>query len=292
MDDFAQLLTSEQTNQNALLIEILTVNYSDYEYIIAVEGDDDVPFYYDFVYSISPDKSILFQKCNCKAAVLKLKAAVESYEWQDPPKFRYLCDKDFDDYNDAIAEGVWYTNWYSIESYISCQEFVSYVIAKHSRGTITHSELKKFFETYGRILAGALRTLRPFAALMCELKADGQCPQFDEFGIEQLFDLRKGALQPKRHKLAAALTAISADPTVSMQRLISRSRKFHLNEWQCWLRGKLALQLCRKIYSLSGIECNLQGRLPRSDALGGTALEHAFNFWRELPGLRSYVLGE
>lgn len=289
MDDYAEMLASEQTNQNALLMEILTIDYSGFDYIIVVEGDTDIPFYYDFVHSAIREKTAYFHSCRCKSAVLRLKTAIETYNWQEAPRFRYLCDKDFDDYNNTLADGVWYTSWYSIESYISCTSFVEYILQKYATPPLKTTDRRDFLNTYDFIFCDALKSLRPFAALMCELKADGQNPDFDEFGIERLFDLRGGTLHPRRRKMAAALEAISAEYTLNFSRLLKRSRSLNIADWQLWLRGKLALQLCRKAYGLAIQRSRLRSSLPRQDLFGTNSLPEAYNFWRELPSLSDYI---
>ena len=115
MDDFVEILTKEQGNANGLLLQVLSSQYENWDYIIAVEGVPDKKFYFDFVRQSIPNASIYFLDCGGKNSVLGLKKSVEEYSWAVRPRFRFLCDKDFDDYLCMSTEGVWYTEKYSIE---------------------------------------------------------------------------------------------------------------------------------------------------------------------------------
>ena len=46
--------------------------------------------------------------------------------------------------------------------------------------------------------------VRAYCAFMCEVRANGEHPMFDEFGIEHLFDLSISTAPQRRGRLAAA----------------------------------------------------------------------------------------
>jgi hypothetical protein len=194
MDDFVDILTQEQNNPNGLLLEILESGYEEWDYLFAVEGKDDQSFYFDFIKMALPNKNCQFLDCGGKGALLAFKKAVDVYPWSDPPIFKFLCDKDFDDYISDKVDGVWYTDRYSIESYLVDRAFIEYNIAKRSMKPISMRDRECFLDEYQKTFERLTYHVRSYCALMCEIRANGEHPLFDDFGIDNLFDLSNQSL--------------------------------------------------------------------------------------------------
>jgi len=290
MSDYVDALIAEQGNVNGLLLEILTSGYEEWGYLVAVEGDSDRVFYYDFLNAALPEKRIRILTCGGKPCLVNFKQAVDEYEWISPPNFRYLCDKDFDDYLCLSHPGVWKTHWYSIESYLVQPEYIEYNVAKFASGHLTLSDRKAFIERYSTLFQAMSKAVIPFCAFMCEVRANSEHPQFDDFGIDKLFDVTKRNAPRKVGVLNAAVATLGVQKPVPRSRLFNRAKSFRLEDISKWLRGKLALQIARKSYERAVRETPAKQRcvLPSSNFLGGDALNFAFGFWQSLPGLKDY----
>lgn len=290
MSDYVDALFAEQGNANGLLLEVLTSGYEQWDYLFAVEGPSDKKFYYDFLNVILPEADIQFIECSGKENLLKFKNAVESYQWVDPPKFRYLADKDFDDYLGIFNEGVWKTPWYSIESYLTCAEYIDYCLRKYGPNDLTPILRGAFVSRYEQIFVEMASSLRSFSAYICEVRSNKEHPTFDDFGIDKLFHLDRPSAPKRVGNLNAAIVALGVTGVVSRSRILSRTRSFALDNISGWLRGKLALQVARKSYERAKQELpdNRRALLPAATFLAGDALGLAFTCWKTLAELDAY----
>ncbi|MBM7407584.1 MULTISPECIES: hypothetical protein [Sphingomonas] len=293
MTDYVEDLLAEQSNTNGLLLEILTSGYEEWDYLIAIEGVADRAFYYDFLKSALGGPEIRLLDCGGKPCLLKFKKAVEEYSWVNPPLFRYLCDKDFDDYLGFVHPGVWKTEWYSIESYLVNPDFVEYNVAKFSTGQLTPGHRRAFVDRYWQLFRSMAKDIRPYCAFMCEIRSNGEHPQFDDVGIDKLFDLTNRESPRRTGVLETAVKTLKITKPISRVDLLKRARSFKPEEMLRWLRGKLALQIARKCYERAVRATPLAQRtaIPPPTFLGGDALESAYLFWRSLPGLKDYCEG-
>lgn len=288
-DDFVSELVEEQNNPNGLLLQILSSGYEEWSCIIAVEGPDDVPFYFDFITRHIVGETH-FLRCGGKDALLKFKGVAEQYDWAHRPSILYLCDKDYDDYIGRMVDGVWYTEPYSIESFVACGRYVEYALKKHAGGALMPDARAEFILRFEQELASLVRRVRSYSAYACEVRANGEHPEFDEFGIDKLFVLRGGRADPAKDRLASAKRELGITSVVPFKRILARSRMFALDRWQGWLRGKLALQLARKSYerAIRSSPPEIQEVVPPGTVLGPEALRNAGLFLDDLPGLEDY----
>ncbi|MFC3632077.1 DUF4435 domain-containing protein [Paracoccus angustae] len=289
IDDFVELLKDEQSNPNAVLIEILGDDYESWDIIVAVEGPDDKGFYYDFVREALAEKTPKMFPCGGKSSLLRFKEVAEDYDWRRKPKIIYLADRDFDDYLGISHEGVYKTEFYSIESYFTGENYVKYVVEKNSQKPLTGRELSDFLTLFNSNFEQAISAIRMVCALMCEIRAKGQHPQFDDFGLDKIFDLKNG-MKKKVRVLEKMTETLNSGGDVSYHQLISRVRLFELSDFKKWVRGKLGLQVTRKVYEISKAEMpkRLRDKLPPSNMFGAEAFSVAKAFIGELPELRDY----
>lgn len=288
-DDFVSDLIEEQGNPNGLLLQILSAGYEQWSAVIAVEGPDDVPFYFDFV-SRHIKGETYFLKCGGKDALIKFKGVAESYAWAVPPPIVYLCDKDFDDYIGKTVDGVWYTDRYSIESFVSSRDYIEYILKKYSSGTLCPDDRAAFLCKFDEEMERLLRRVRAYSAFACEVRARGEHPEFDLFGIDKLFVLSDCRVPASRERLSEARRIMDISTQVSFRETLTRARTFVLTDWHKWLRGKLALQLARKSYERAARTCSPEIRrsLPTGPVLGPEALRNVGVFLDDLPGLGQY----
>jgi len=292
MDNYVEALTREQGNPNGALLEILTSGYEEWDYIIAVEGSADISFYFDFVRSVVNEKEkFRFIECSNKHGVLAFKDAVDTYQWVNPPIFKFLCDKDFDDYLGKIRDGIWYTDRYSIESYLIDRSFINYNIEKFSRGRLSKSSIEDILNSYDATMRRLVGVVRTYCAYMCEIRANGEHPKFDSIDIVSLVDLDHADLRPRRGRIARVNAKFRLKMNVPYRALLARAREFDVSEVTRWLRGKLALQIARKSYELAcrNSKPKIRDALPAGNFLGAHGLTSAATYLRQLPGLSGYL---
>jgi hypothetical protein len=290
MADYADLLRAEQSNPSAALLQMLVSDYTQYDVIAAIEGDEDKIFYFDFLRAYMAGRSIIYLPCGGKPAVLGLKTLVDEYDWGTPPKIAYLCDKDFDDYIGALDRGVFYTQGYSIESYFSCRDYAAYVLEKFSSGTMTAAQRSAIEDDFEAILLGMVREVRPIAALMIELRADGSHPDFSSLSVNDFFDLTNSPPSKRLDRWARVRAAWCGDAGVPLRRVMARARQLRPEEYMLWLRGKLGLQLARAAFRLA-VHCAPEGlrtKAPDAAMFGAEAFRSAREFIGEIPTLRDY----
>ena len=290
MSNYVDLLIAEQSNPSAALLQILVSDYTQYDVIVAIEGDDDKIFYFDFLRADLADKSIMHLPCGGKSAVLGLKRLVEDYEWGSPIKIAYLCDKDFDDYTNALNDGVFYTPGYSIESYLTTRAYAAYVLEKYSSGAMSIAQRTAIETEFEGILLRMVKELRAVAALMIELRADGSHPDFSSLSVNDFFDLASSPPRKRPDRWARIRAAWCVDAEVPLRRVMARARQLRPQEYVLWLRGKLGLQLARAAFRLA-INLAPEGaraKAPDSAMFGADGFRSARQFIGEIPTLRDH----
>ena len=293
VNDFAELLAEEQKNPNAILLEILGADYEAWQGVVAVEGPDDKVFYHDFVAEILAGQNIEIFDCGGKDRLLSFKEAVEEYHWKTRPNFFYLCDQDFDHLLGITHGGVFKTEAYSIESFFSGPEFVEYVIQKYSLKPLGVKEKRDFLNRFRDSFTSTIQVLRLVSAAMCEVRATGDHPQFDRFGLDKIFNLTALRITRKTRMLDNFRNELELSHTPDLITICSRAKTFDLEDYKHWLRGKLALQATRKVYEIcrSNSPGQLKDKLPKSNYFGAEAFNVSKLFLAELHGLNDYLLG-
>lgn len=294
VDDYATMLANEQGNPNAILMQILGDNYEGWDFIVAVEGPDDRCFYFDFIREMYAGKSPKFFECGGKNRLLQFRMSAESYHWSVKPCILYLCDKDFDDFLGSNADGVFKTNVYSIESYFAGKEFVEYIVEKHSVRPLAQAEKNAFIERFCCNFRRCVLPLRLVSAFMCEMRASGLHPQFDDCGIDKLFDVGNVKISRKVRTILRICETLNVDSAIYLKSAIGRAKQFELSGFKSWVRGKLALQITKKVYEISrsSMPHDLKEKLPASNYFGSDAFKTAKPFLGSIPGLQEYCIGK
>jgi len=290
MSDYADFLVSEQSNPMAALLEILVSDYVEYDLVAALEGPDDKVFYFDFMRAYLPGKSILYLPCGGKSAVLGLKDLVEQYEWAFKPVISYMCDKDFDDYLECMLDGIYYTPFYSIESYFVTDRYADYVLEKHSRGILSPSQRETIRCEYNNIMRNLIKQVRPIAALMIELRSFGLHPDFDELSVSDLFDLSTTPPKKRADRLDRIRHCWCGDAVISLTRLRATARRLRLDDYCLWLRGKLGLQLARVAFrlALKRAPSQVQSKAPDAAHFAADWAKHARQFLVDIATLKAH----
>jgi hypothetical protein len=288
--DYVAALEAEQNNVNGLLLELLTLGYEQYDCVVAVEGVDDKKFYFDFVKHELSGFSFSIMECGGKSSLFRFKEAVERYQWVDPPKFKYLCDKDFDDYLCIKDPDIWYTPYYSIESYFARPDFVEYSVEKHASRNLSIAQIKALSQAYVVTLQDLALRLRPLSALFCEVRAGGVHPCFDDVTLDKIFRFEGKKLRKKMGLYDSLIALLKIEKAPDFSSLIVRARQFAGPE-AFWLRGKLLLQLARKAYDSAVEEAPASSRkhFPSTSFMGGDAFHSYRTFAGSLGGLGAYL---
>ena len=288
--DFVEQLIFEQRNANGLLLDILTSDYSSSDYIVAVEGVDDYEFFFDYLSEYLKGNSFRILICGNKDAVLGLRKVVDTYAWVERPKFAYLCDKDFDDFLEKTEEGIWYTPGYSIENFMLCSDYVRYVVQKFDPRAKKTEELDLIQTHFENEFNEICYSLVPFLSYLCEIRALGLHPAFDEFGIDKLFNLRDGMKRlGNRMRRSKAVWGLSQTPSFAC--ILRRTRTMRGADQSVWLRGKLGLQIAKKSYERirRSLPRKIVSKMPQDARFARDAAGSLRGFLQDIPSLRVYL---
>lgn len=290
MSDYVQYLINEQNNANGILLEVLTSGYEDFDYIVALEGKDDKAFYYDYLVNYLDTQKIFILDCGGKPPLLGFKKTSDAYNWASRPSILFLCDRDFDEYLGLMEAGVFYTEGYSIESYLATEDYVKYVISKHSTVQLTQNELTEFMGKYTNTFYQLAYNVIFYNAYMCSIRETGEHPMFDDFGIDHLFCLNNGECTPRanRQTRSSQIWNLTTRPSVSCIR--KWGRMFFKHSPFKWLRGKLAVQLAKKSYEIAkrNSPASLRKKLPEDIKMNREGLGGVKNYLSDLLELRDY----
>lgn len=121
------LIDSQRSGVSALLTFVL--EYHEFDKVVAcfVEGKD-CSYYRSRVESnVNSDREVLFYPCNGKKDVESVKKMIEeNLHLEKDVKKLYFCDSDYG--IDDKIDGVFYTDFYSVENYYSLESFVTKII--------------------------------------------------------------------------------------------------------------------------------------------------------------------
>jgi hypothetical protein len=290
MDDFVTLLKDEQSNARGLLLEILSSGYEEWKFIAAVEGQDDMDFYYDFLKDYLGTDEINFVDCKGKKSVISLKNVIDEYNWVNKPNFLYICDKDFDDILESKVDGIYYTPNYSIESFLAQSEYLEGILKKYSRPPLCAEDRRSFLEQYEINFTRLVEFVRPYAAYMCEIRAKSLHPLFDKVGIDKLLSFQEGKATRQPDRLKQINQLLEIEPGISWKKISTRAKSFALESWRFWLRGKLALQIARKSFELAAksISEKIRRSLPTDARLGRDGIASAYLSLKPISCLKEY----
>ncbi|QND38217.1 DUF4435 domain-containing protein [Rhizobium leguminosarum bv. viciae] len=247
---WADELLNEQNTEASKLTEILQSNYADFDYIVAVEGSDDVEFYNDFLEDLL-GKNFLPFPCDNKIGVENLKRACSSYQWEAEPKIFYICDQDFDGYLDKLEHGIYYTDHYSIESEISKATVVEYVIRRGVTPRPSSKQLAAITAKFESELARCAINLKPLACLMIEARSRNLHPDFDQHAFNDFFHVHNDSITVRPIDTAALLASWNIDDVNFPATSQRWSGVLADVDFKNWTRGKYLLQIAKKCLELS-----------------------------------------
>jgi hypothetical protein len=292
-DDFESILLREQNNPTAAILQFFLSKYNGEEIIVFVEGQDDAPFYYDFISSYFPTDTVFFFVCGGKRSLIVMKDFFEGYPLSPmPKKMLYLADRDFDDYLKVVDEGIFKTDQYSIESYFFDRAYFEHVLRKHCATQLSNKSMDGLISGFDQNLQNAVQHLKAPMALICALRAKGSDIDLDSISVADFVQLTQaGQIERRRNRKAAFQTLLKDDPSMPHCALILRfAREFSPDRFQSWIRGKYGLQLMRLMVRALGMKDTRSApHLHKiATAFGSDALKHAKVFLTDIPALNAY----
>lgn len=126
--NYADLLIDYQkSGVSALLTFVLEYRNFDKAVACFIEGKD-FPYYSSRVCdNVDSDNEVLFYSCNGKKEVELVKKMIDSnLNLKDGVKTLYFCDSDYE--LDDKIDGIYYTDYYSVENFYTNREFIEKVI--------------------------------------------------------------------------------------------------------------------------------------------------------------------
>jgi hypothetical protein len=247
---WAEELLNEQNTEASKLTEVLQSNYADFDYIVAVEGIDDVEFYNDFLEELL-GKNFMPFPCENKIGVENLKKACSSYPWEMEPKIFYICDRDFDEYLENLRNGIYYTDHYSIESEISKTAVVEYVIRRSINPRPSSKQLAAITAKFESELARCAIELKPLACLMIEARSRNLHPDFDQHSFNDFFHVNANGITARPIDITGLLASWNIDDVDFHPNSQRWSHVLTDADFRNWTRGKYLLQIAKKCLELS-----------------------------------------
>lgn len=293
MSDYEALLLQEQRNPNATILQFFLSKYDSEEIVAIIEGPDDQAFYFDFVADYFPDKKVFYFPCSGKSSLLALKDFLSSYELGfDPERLLFLADKDFDDYLNINNEGIFKTEFYSIENYFVNSRYFEYVLRKFSAGRLTNKKVVELVESFAGRLEAAVKLMIVPMAVLCAIRSIDRDADFNSISSIDLVKV-SSVIEGNRGKRTVALRQLlRGDEAIEVKSVIRFARAFKYDSFNSWLRGKHGLQLVRSIVRHLDSN-NDQSRVllqSLSSYFGTEAFKQAKNFLVDIPSLRGHCL--
>lgn len=290
--NWADILLREQNTENSQLMQLLQMDYSSFDCIVAVEGPDDILFYSDFLEECIGENFFAFY-CDNKSAVVNMKVACDGYNWSNKPVIVYICDKDFDDYLNKKIDGIIYTDHYSIETELVKKEFIKYIIKKEVYPRPTIAKINSIVNKYEEKLKDLCIHLKDASCLMIEARYRGMHPNFDEYNVTTFFSINKNSIKVKNINLRDVASAWIADEDIDTFILDSQNWRNALTDehYLDWVRGKYILQIAKKCLSSALSDHFPDAAIRCSNYLGREAFKFAKTALKELPNLSTAVLG-
>lgn len=126
--NYKQLLIDSQRSGVSAMLEFV-LQYHEFDNVVAcfVEGKDGSYYRARVENNIDPNTEVLLYPCNGKKEVELVKKMVdENLHPKENVKELYFCDNDYG--IEAKVDGVFYTDFYSVENYYSFEPFVKKII--------------------------------------------------------------------------------------------------------------------------------------------------------------------
>lgn len=126
--NYKQLLIDSQKSGVSAMLEFV-LQYHDFDKVVAcfVEGKDSSYYRSRVENNVDMNNEVLFYSCNGKSEVELVKRMIDSnLHLKKDVKTLYFCDNDYG--IDSKLDGIFYTDFYSVENYYSTELFVKNII--------------------------------------------------------------------------------------------------------------------------------------------------------------------
>ena len=126
--NYKQLLIDSQKSGVSAMLEFV-LQYHDFDKVVAcfVEGKDCSYYRSRVENNVDMNNEVLFYSCNGKSEVELVKRMIDSnLHLKKDVKTLYFCDNDYG--IDSKLNGIFYTDFYSVENYYSTELFVKNII--------------------------------------------------------------------------------------------------------------------------------------------------------------------
>lgn len=126
--NYKQLLIDSQKSGVSAMLEFV-LQYRDFDKVVAcfVEGKDSSYYRSRVENNVDMNNEVLFYSCNGKSEVELVKRMIDyNLHLKKDVKTLYFCDNDYG--IDDKVNGVFYTDFYSIENYYSTESFIKKII--------------------------------------------------------------------------------------------------------------------------------------------------------------------
>lgn len=126
--NYKQLLIDSQKSGVSAMLEFV-LQYHDFDKVVAcfVEGKDSSYYRSRVENNVDMNYEVLFYSCNGKLEVESVKRMIDSnLHLKNDVKTLYFCDNDYG--IDSKVNGIFYTDFYSVENYYSKELFVKNII--------------------------------------------------------------------------------------------------------------------------------------------------------------------
>lgn len=296
MEDFASLLLAEQSNANVGIIQLLATPYHGEDVIVFVEGPDDPVFYYDFLSAYHPNREVIFIECGGKRGVLSTEANLKTYSLSVKPyKILFLCDSDFDPFiGKSRASPIFYTDFYSIESYFCHENYIRYLLNKHCTkevGVRLAREISGYVRT--KLVEATSKLLGPMAMACC-MRSKGSQFEFDAISIADLISFSPNGDMAKKKMRAVDMQNKSkmTDASCTKKEVLAVARQMRCLPPQVWVRGKLLMQALKIIVGQANrhFSARTKGSFTKiTQHLSSGALMLGRSYLGDIKNLRSYA---
>lgn len=236
--DFASYLASEARTATSAIHQFRENPYRYSGVHLFVEGDDDGPFYSNQVRQLKGAEAHVYI-CGGKSQVCLAKLMLKDVEMTN---VIFVVDRDHQDFvcEPHDITDVLVTDFYSIESYYVCDEFISRCVSDMlllPRSNALHHSIVGSFKSSE--LSFALK-MRPLMALVLAIRERSGKVNLNNLNLAKLFKIgNDGRFTVIRSERSSACKSIIVDSgSITFIDLIRWRRRLHSASRLNWLRGK------------------------------------------------------
>lgn len=199
----------------------------------------------------------------------------------------YICDRDFDTIMELSEEdGVFYTDYYSIESYLISEVFFRHILFKFCNIT-RKKERERVARTIWDVSKNNATNLMIVFALMCYARRIGISVDLDKHPLSSLSTIAGGDeinVVPEDIRKICARFGIDRIDEVILDKLLERMKN---EDFRVWMRGRHCLQYVREISNIIVDDVNVASMF--NQYLGANGIREAHASGIEIPRLSEYI---